>query len=139
MHGHLDQKSIIRILLKLESIQECLRFLEQAQRPFKLFARDEMNRAVVQFVENDGYLILVKIQLFAVHFLERVFKSVVRATSQITVIVGAGAALLPVGLFFLGYAEILDIMLTLRWTAAYNATVLKHSRGLACLFTCNVG
>ena len=44
VHGHLDQESILRVLLKLESVEEGLGLLKERKGAVALVLRDEVDR-----------------------------------------------------------------------------------------------
>jgi hypothetical protein len=73
VHRDLNQETVFWILLELQSIEQCLSFLQQAQRPLELLMRDKMNSAVVQLMQDHRNFVFIQVQLFAVQFLKRVF------------------------------------------------------------------
>lgn len=61
--------------MELESVQKSLSFLKQAEGPFVLLPADEVQCALIELVKDDRHLVLVEIQLLAVHLLEGVIET----------------------------------------------------------------
>ena len=73
VHGHLDQESVLGVLLEFKSVEERLGLLEQGKRPVTLVLRNEVNRRVVELMKDHGQLILIQVELFTVEALKGVF------------------------------------------------------------------
>lgn len=61
MHGNLNQETVFGIFLKLKPVKQSLSLLQQAQRSFKLLVGDEMNRTVIELMQDNWHFILIKI------------------------------------------------------------------------------
>ena len=72
VHGDLDQEAILGVLLELETVKQRLSFLEQGKRALILLMRDEVNRRIVELMQNNGHLIFIQVKLLAVELLKGV-------------------------------------------------------------------
>ena len=59
VHGDLDQEPVLGVLLELEPVEKGLRFLKETERALILLLRNEVDGAVVEFVQYYGDLIFV--------------------------------------------------------------------------------
>jgi hypothetical protein len=73
VEGQQEHEGILGILICLDLLQHRLSFLQQDQGFLVALLRDEVDRALVQLVDNHGHLVLIKVEVFVVVPLERVF------------------------------------------------------------------
>lgn len=76
VHCALNQKPVARVQLEHQPVHQRLRFLQQRQRAVPLVLRNEVDRRVVQLVQNQRHLVLVEVQLFRVQLLKAVLEQV---------------------------------------------------------------
>lgn len=57
MHGQEEDEGVFRVLVRLDLLKHGLRFLQKNQRFFITFLRDEVDCALVEFVNHDGHLV----------------------------------------------------------------------------------
>ena len=61
MHGHLNEEPILGVLLKLQSIQQCLSLLQEGKRALILLMRDEMDSRIVKLMQDYWYFVLIEV------------------------------------------------------------------------------
>jgi len=57
MHDQQENELVLRIILGLDLLEHCLRFLEQNETFLELFLRYEVNGWFAEFVNNNWHLI----------------------------------------------------------------------------------
>lgn len=95
---------IARDLVGLDLIKHRLSFLQQDQSLLVLFLRDKVDSTLIKLVDDHGNLVFLKVQIFIVVFLERVFNKSRGGCLSLILIRATGGG----GSFLLDNADVTD-------------------------------
>lgn len=79
MHGQQEDERVLWILICLYLFQHGLSFLKENESLFIAFLRDEIDSTLVEFINDNWDLVLVKVEILVIISLKGVFDTFVSA------------------------------------------------------------